>query len=186
MAALLVVGGGATVAGVVIHEHQEQVALQKHRSDVERKKAEQQRAEQAEAQRTYDTVAAEIEPLMAALTEVDARLNVGLNYADYTAMIGDVAVAYAGMDVDVLVEFGGLEVGAKLEDAYNKYNKAAQLWNDNFLDYTSIETRMQNKWTAARADLDEATALLDELKPIDEDGSADPPDSGAPETDGNA
>lgn len=171
-----------TVAGVVLHEHQEQVAAQKHRAEVARKKAEQQRAERAEAQRVYDTVSAEIEPLMTALTEVDARLNVGLNYADYTAMIGDVAVAYAGMDVDVLVELGGLEVGAKLETAYNKYNEAAQLWGDNLLDYDSIEARMQDKWMAAASDLDEAAALLDELEPAAEDGT-DPTDSGAPETD---
>lgn len=130
----------------------------------------------------YDTVSAEIEPLMIALTEVDARLNVGLNYADYTALIGDVAVAYAGMDVDVLVEFDGLEVGAKLESAYNTYNKAAQLWSDNLLDYASIEARMQDKWMAAAADLNEAVALLDELEPVANDGT-DPTDSGAPETD---
>lgn len=174
-AAVLVVGGGVTAVGFVAYEHQAQVAAEKHRSEVkqkkakqqeaERKRAEQQEADQAEAQSAYDGVAAETEPLMSALTEVDARLNVGLNYADYAAMIGDVAVAYAGMDIDVLVEFGGLEVGAKLEDAYNKYNRAAQLWNDNLLDYDSIESRMQDKWIAARSDLEEAKNLLDELEP---------------------
>lgn len=186
---VLVLGGGVVIA---VHEQQQQVAAQKHRAEVERKKAvqqqkeaEQREAERAEAQRVYNTVAAEIEPLMTALTEVDARLNVGLNYADYGEMIGDVAVAYAGVDIDVLVEFGGLEVGAKLEAAYNTYNDAAQLWNDNLLDYASIETRMQKKWTAARADLDEAAALLEELEPAAED-DPDPPDSGAPESDDTA
>lgn len=181
LTAVLVLGGGATVAGVVLHEHQEQVAAQKHRAEVKRKRAEQQKAERAEAQRAYDTVSAEIEPLMTALTEVDARLNVGLNYADYTALIGDIAVAYAGMDVDVLVEFDGLEVGAKLESAYNTYNEAAQLWGDNLLDYDSIEARMQDKWIAASKDLDDAAALLDELEPADDEGT-DPSLSGAPDT----
>ena len=119
---------------------------------------------------------------MTALTEVDARLNVGLNYADYTALIGDVAVAYASMDVDVLVEFDGLEVGAKLESAYNKYNEAAQLWGDNLLDYASIKNRMQKKWMAASGDLDEAAALLDELEPAADEGTG-PSVSGAPKAD---
>lgn len=174
-AAILVLGGGASVGAVVLHEHREQVAAEKHRAEVKQKKAEQEAADReeeqrqaaarAEAQKDFDDLSAELEPLMSALTEVDARLNVGLDYGDYTAMIGDVAVAYAGMDIDRLVDLGGLDVGAKLESTYNKYNRAAQLWGDNLLDYDAVEPRMQDKWRSARTDLDKAKTMLADLEP---------------------
>jgi hypothetical protein len=98
-----------------------------------------------------------LEPLLEALEELDARLDVGLVFQDYTNQVGDVSVEYNQ------VRFGALsfdcvtDVGIPLENALNAYIRADNRWNQcigNFgCDIDSIEPELQRQWREASQEI---------------------------------
>jgi hypothetical protein len=99
-----------------------------------------------------------------ALTELDSRLSVGLNYANYSDHVGDARVAYDRIDVKDLDLDCLTDVGAPAEKALNYYIDAYKIWNDCVGDiYCSnddIRSKLQRKWAQATAKIDKAKAAL--------------------------
>jgi hypothetical protein len=54
-----------------------------------------------------------------------ARLDLGLSQQEYSDLLGAGSVAYSQIEVSALGRGACLSAGAKLEDAFNSYNKLA-------------------------------------------------------------
>lgn len=110
---------------------------------------------------------------MTALKELDSRLSVGLPYADYSEKVGDVQVAYDSSVDDILELPAGCltDVGAKLEDAFNRYREVKDIWSDCIEDYDcnfgegKVNARVQRKWAAATRSIEKADENLAALAP---------------------
>jgi hypothetical protein len=98
-----------------------------------------------------------------ALMDLDSRLDVGLNFADYSERVGDAKVAYDRIDVDEL-DPRCIVIAAKAEDAYNHYAEAYNTWNgcigDADCDNDSIRPALQAEWADASDLLDEVEEAL--------------------------
>ena len=108
---------------------------------------------------------AELEPFLEALQDIDARLDIGLNYDEYTDRVGDVSVAYDRIDVGMLEPGSCLAAAAQAEKAFNQYIKASTTWDDCFEDIDceldSIEPRLQKLWAQATRLRERADARLE-------------------------
>ncbi len=103
----------------------------------------------------------EISDFVAALQELDSRLDIGLNFQEYSERVGDARVAYDRVDAEDLDASCIEHVGVPAEDAMNAYIEANSTWNDCISDpdcsNDSIATELQAKWA-------EATELIEEAK----------------------
>lgn len=102
-----------------------------------------------------------------ALGDLDAELNVGLNFHDYSESVRDAAVAYERIDVDDLADDCALEVGLPLEKALRKYVDAEEVWEECFerlsCDLDSIDPKLQRLWAAAGDLIDQADDGISQL-----------------------
>lgn len=118
---------------------------------------------------------ASAEDLVDAASELQSRLNVGLNYSDYVDKVADVRVAYDRIDFDE-AEAGDLEciqeVGLRLERAMNEYSAAARSWGTCVESYSCDEDdntrRLQSRWDKAGQQIGAAETGLDNLGEVDE------------------
>jgi hypothetical protein len=96
-------------------------------------------------------------PLLETLEDLDARLNVGLVFQDYTNRVGDVSVEYNQVRVGALPTDCVTDVGVHLENAMNAYIRADNRWNQcigNFgCDIDSIESELQRQWREASQEI---------------------------------
>lgn len=76
--------------------------------------------------KTYEQCNDQLAPLADALSDVDARLSVGLTQSDLSDLVGYASVAYKKIDVDQLGTGTCLSAGAKLESALNNYIATVQ------------------------------------------------------------
>lgn len=174
IAVLLVTGGGAFALyldherEIAAAERAEQRQAEKEQREAEAAAEAAAEAERAAEEQAYEECVSDLSPLMDALSEVDARLNVGLSQSEFSDLVGDASVAYSRIDAD---ELSGecLSAGAKLETALNKYSRAASDWNDCIWDdwctMDSIDPQLQRKWSDATDAIESAEGLLDELDP---------------------
>jgi hypothetical protein len=104
--------------------------------------------------------------LVAALEELDGRLDVGLNFQAYSERAGDASVAYQRIDIEDLGPNCLERVGAPAEDALNSYISANNTWNDCIQDVDcdndSITPDLQAEWANASESIEEAREALDE------------------------
>lgn len=107
-------------------------------------------------------------PLLKQLRELDSRLNVGLNYDEYTTEVGDIRVVY-----DSVVEQADdptclTSVGIPAEEALNQYAKATGKWEECFddidCDTDSIEPTLRKYWDRASTAIDTAEQGLEEMR----------------------
>lgn len=180
----LVIGVVVTVA--LVSKHREDVAAEKRRESAAAKAAsesaasaesaaslearESQEAEElAAAENAYDTCMRNVGPFYDALTEVDARLDVGLSQRDLSGLVGDASLSYNRIRIDDLGDGNCLAAAAKMEAAFNAYNTTVSRWNECIYDYycdlDDIDPGMQVKWARAARLLDRAGELLDEMDP---------------------
>lgn len=135
-------------------------------AEAERKAAEARAL--AAAQQTYDACAGQVQPLIDALSEVDARLDVGLNLDEYGDLVGNASVAYDRMDPSKL-EPECIEVGVPLENALNKYIEASSKWNDCVWELSCEDAeqdrKLQPRWASAATYIERAKSRLGELEP---------------------
>ena len=115
----------------------------------------------------FDTAAcqAELGDLVAALEEINGRLDVGLIFTDYSERLGDASVA------DNRIRFAQLEpgciseVGVVVEQGLNRYLKAQNRWDacieDLYCVTDSIEPALQRQWTRADQLIERARAALE-------------------------
>lgn len=99
-----------------------------------------------------------------ALTDLDSRLSVGLNFSAYSDKVGDARVAYDRIDFDSLDPVCTLLAGVQLEKALNSYTRAYNRWNTCIGDYEcdtdSINGSLQKEWARAQRQLKNASPVF--------------------------
>ena len=183
-ALVLILVAIAAASTVLVLNHRADVAAQERREAAEQK-AEEERlaAEEAErqaeaeaaaaleeAQDTYDDCFAELQPLLNALSNIDSRLNVGLNQQELSNQLGRASIAYDKITIDNLGKGTCLTAAAKLETAFNQYNSTVQSWGDCIYDYycdvdDDVLPGMQVKWASASSAINRAETLIETLDP---------------------
>jgi hypothetical protein len=127
--------------------------------------AAEEAAEQAAARKAHRRCDSQMGSLLAALKQIDGRLDVGLTNADLGSRLGDVAVAYND------IPFGRLDpgcvevVGVPLENAYNEYTTSKNKWDACIEDFgCSVEgaklSELQEHWAAASRKIGRAGGAL--------------------------
>jgi len=154
-------------------QKQEAVAAQKTKRERERKDAEaraERREAALEAERAATACHDRFDGLLAELHQLDSRLSIGLNYANYSERVGDARVAYDEAVADTSGD-DGLDclttVGLPMEQALNKYASAYNIWNDCvsdlYCDNSSITGRLRTRWDSANEYIQSAEDALNEL-----------------------
>lgn len=94
-----------------------------------------------------------LQPFTDALTELDSRLAVGLNFNDYSDKVGGAKVAYDRLPISSLDATCVTQVGSLEEDAFNDYVHAYNTWNDCIgkvgCTNDSIKSSLQADWAKA-------------------------------------
>jgi len=147
-------------------EQAEQAA--KEREEDERKQAEAEAEAKVMAESCEDTLG----DFQDAMSELDSRLDIGLNYDEYTDAVADANVEYDKIDFDDLSDNSRCvgSVGVPLEKALNKYIQAANIWSKCFDDLgcsnDQIKGKLQLRWTEATLKIEKAKdAMKDLAKP---------------------
>ena len=115
------------------------------------------------------TCVKQLRPLADALSELDSRLDVGLNYAQYSELVATAKVKYDRVNWDKGMRGPGCaRTAILLERALNKYTAAYRRWNacieSPSCDTDSITTKLQGAWKDATRAVDQAVARLDDLE----------------------
>ncbi len=109
----------------------------------------------------------ETEDMLVLLGEVNGRLDVGMNYRDYSDLISDLNVECRGLDTSDLDRDCLTNVAVPSEEAVSKYVEAAREWSD-FLDDLYCETEdidLQSYWSDASDSVEEASSGRDSISP---------------------
>lgn len=125
----------------------------------------------AAQQQEHDECQATVGGLLRTLKEINSRLNIGLDYQEYSDRLGDVQVEYDAM-LDEFDEADCLNlVAIPLEKAFNEYIKVQGLWSDCIADYTcdfdegEVDRKTQDAWSVAGRSIERAEENLDGLLP---------------------
>jgi hypothetical protein len=103
------------------------------------------------------------------LQDLDARLNVGVAYAEYGTEVGDISAAYARIDrAKILDQMDCLAVATAGESALNSYSQAGAIWTRCIQSSTApgchsreqMLTRLRTKWSDAGVQVQRLTAAL--------------------------
>jgi hypothetical protein len=121
---------------------------------------------QAEALAAQAECQVQVGPLLDALDEIDARLDVGLVFADYTNAVGDASVEYNKLRPGALQSDCTIKVGIPAQDALNNYREAQNIWSECIQDFgcdiDSIDPQLQREWReAAQKIADARRGLVD-------------------------
>lgn len=152
---------------------QEKAAAAKERKEQAAAQAAEEKRQQRERREQHDHCAAALEDFTSALSEIDSRLSVGLNYAEYGDRLGDAQVAYDRIDIEGLQEISPacLSAAVPLENAYNDYLDVLQLWGDCIDDYDcdfsegETNRKAQNGWNRAGKALEKSETKLGAMTP---------------------
>jgi hypothetical protein len=128
-----------------------------------------QAQERAQAIAKYERCRRSTRPLLNKLHDLDSRLDIGLNYDEYTDKVGDVRVAYdqvtprLGSQTECITA-----VGIPAEAAFNQYVKASNIWGDCFDDIDcetdAIEPELHKHWSKASNAIHSADGGLSALR----------------------
>ncbi len=115
--------------------------------------ATEQALETAEDQADAARCERQLEGFLSSLEELDSRLNVGLNFNEYSTQVGDIQVEYDRVPFNALdVDCVG-EVGVSAEKAFNAYATAQSVWSDCFdslsCSNSEIDPELQRQWAKA-------------------------------------
>jgi len=126
-------------------------------------KSQERKVAAAEAAVEYASCNGQVGRLISRLEDLSSRLDVGLNFSDYSSKVGDVSVAYHRIDFKGM-DFQCLAAGVPAEAALNAYDAAYNKWNaciSNFSCSThSIKPFLQEKWAVAAVKTESARGLL--------------------------
>ena len=126
-------------------------------------------ASAVKAQAVYAKCNRDMSALLAALSDLDSRLGVGLTQSDYNGKVGDVKVAYDKINVSSLDKACVNDVGVHLENALNSYIEADKKWGNcitnTYCSTDSITPDLQAKWADATSEIQAARDGLANLKP---------------------
>jgi hypothetical protein len=108
----------------------------------------------------------QIGPLLTALSDLNSRLDVGLNFGSYGTGVGNARVAYDQIDASGL-DSGCALAGASAEKALNDYIDAYNTWNNCVNEAgcndDSIKPSLQKDWARASAALSDAKEKREEI-----------------------
>jgi exonuclease VII small subunit len=118
---------------------------------------------------------AQMGELVDAIGDLNSRLDIGMNYDEYTDEVSDLKVSYDDIDFDLNDDIDPSDtfkclqqVGVPAEKALNEYAKATRTWSncqdDLYCTNDSIDTALQRRWRQAASQADKAEAGLDELQ----------------------
>ncbi|MGZ5408309.1 MAG: hypothetical protein ACXWDG_11070 [Aeromicrobium sp.] len=105
-------------------------------------------------------------PTLNALSDLDARLNVGMVEGDYTTAVGDAEVTYSRVNPALLSAECMSNVGAPIESALASYMNTSTVWNDCITDLycdtdsASFDATIQADWSSATIDISDAKAAI--------------------------
>jgi hypothetical protein len=135
---------------------EEKQEARRRQERVEEKKAEAiafERRQQCETQ---------LGGFLEALEELDARLEVGLTYAEYSQELGSIQVAYNRLPINELDPRCLGRVGLPSENAFQEFTAAGEAW-DECIEALSCEDgispEVQNQWLKGSEKLKVATGL---------------------------
>ena len=131
------------------------------------KKAAEAAEERAEAERLAAECEGHLGDLLDEARELDARLNVGMDFQEYSDRVGDVSVAYQEIPFKEMGTRCTIDAGIPLENAMNSYIKAQSTWNDCIgkfrCDTDSIDPELQKHWGDAGSDVASSERALTQL-----------------------
>lgn len=148
-------------AGTLKVRHDQQVKRERAAKLAAKKKA------AAKRKAKFDACVLQQGDLIDALDEINGKLDVGMNFTDYSDAVGDASVAYNKIDFsNSEIDCTG-KVGLATEAALNQYMKAARAWNDcnQDIDCDTDDIDLQRYWSKASVKLDSAKSGLSELEP---------------------
>jgi hypothetical protein len=121
------------------------------REAAERKEKAVERKEEAAAEAKASECRSQLGDFLESLEELDARLQVGLNYDDYFNEVGNVQVAYNRIPINQLSQECLSQVGLPSESAFRSYSEAAEDWEECFENLTceGEDPELQAKWATA-------------------------------------
>jgi hypothetical protein len=129
--------------------------------------AQQKAAAKRKAVATYNTCKNQIGGLIKEESKLSSRLDIGLNYDEYTSAVGNVKAVYDQVPFKQLSP-DCLTAGIPAETALNAYAKAATIWNTCFDDVNcnndQIQPDLQKQWSKASRLADSAKSTLESLK----------------------
>jgi exonuclease VII small subunit len=139
---------------------------------VKRQRAEKRKEARAKrkAVAQYNRCKQSLQGLPDALQELSSRLDVGLNFDEYTDKVGDIQVEYDKIDFEALGKDAGCltSVGLPLEQAGTQFQKAASVWQkcqENIdCDNDSIQPELQEHWSKAGVKIESSKTALEALK----------------------
>ena len=117
---------------------------------------------------SFERCRSEIGPLVKSLQEVDARLDVGLSFAEYGTAVGDLSVAYDRISPRQ-IDAPCLKAAVPAEDAFNSYTRAYNVWNDCIGDINcsldSVDPQLQTEWLKGSSQTARARRSLQSMNP---------------------
>lgn len=184
---VIAIVGGVVLTVVLVSNHNADVAAEERRqsaaaqassasaasaasvASAEASESEREAAELAAAQDAFRSCKQNVGDLYRSLSNIDARLDVGLSQGELSDMLGKASIAYNRVDIDALGDGNCLLAAARMETAFNSYNSTVSSWSDCIYDFycdvDDIEAGMQTKWSRASRSLEKADRLLEEMDP---------------------
>ncbi len=105
-------------------------------------------------------------PTLNALSDHDARLNVGMVEGDYTTAVGDAEVTYSRVNPALLSAECVANVAAPIESALASYMNTSTVWNSCITDLycdtssASFDAGIQADWSSATTDISDAKVAI--------------------------
>lgn len=163
VASVFLIGGLAVGITAKIRHDNAEKKEQAQRLAAKKKAAAKLRVEKAE----YDKCFAEESDLLAQLDEVNARLDVGMNFRDYSDTVSDISVEYSKSDSsDLGIDCLG-DVAVPAEVAVRQHVGAARKWSNCFddLDCDPETVDLQTYWSRATSNTTDASEALASMQP---------------------
>lgn len=134
--------------------------------------AEASASAEAQAQAEFDRCRRTLSPLVDSLSEIDSRLNVGMNYDEYGDRLGDTQVAYDGTVKTIRKQTPDcIDAAIALENAFNAYLKVYNVWgsciDDYYCDFSEgvPNDKAQTGWAKATGAIAKAERLIRQMRP---------------------
>lgn len=156
--------GGLVTGGVLKIQHDNEVKREREAAAAEKERND---AALSEAKKAHEACVTETKDMLTLLEEVNGRLDVGMNYRDYSDLVSDLNVEYRGLDTSDMHLDCLTDVAVPAEEAVSKYVEAAREWSDCLDDLycETDEIDLQSYWSDATVSVSEASSGLDSISP---------------------
>ena len=136
-------------------------AEEKREARERRERAEEKKAQAIAFERRHQCET-QLGGFLEALEELDARLEVGLTYAEYSQELGTIQVAYNRLPINQLDARCLARVGIPSEKAFQEFTAAGEAWNECIEALScedGISPEVQDQWVNGSEKIQVATGL---------------------------